>query len=87
MRIPHFYTSFYVYKYATGLSCAIYIAYEILKGNQEVKENYIKFLKSGSNGYPLDILKLVGIDLTTGEVVADALKVFKDKLYELKKLI
>ena len=48
---------------------------------------YIKFLKSGSNGYPLDILKLVGIDLTTGEVVADALKVFKDKLYELKKLI
>ena len=87
MRIPHFYTSFYVYKYATGLSCAIYIAYEILKGNQEVKENYIKFLKSGSNGYPLDILKLVGIDLTTGEVVADALKVFKDKLCELKKLI
>lgn len=87
MRIPHFYTSFYVYKYATGLSCAIYIAYEILNGNEEVKENYLKFLKSGGNGYPLDILKKVGVDLTTGKVVQDALKVFQEKLQELKKLI
>jgi len=87
MRIPHFYTSFYVYKYATGLSCAIYIAYEILNGNEEMKENYLRFLKSGSNGYPLDILKSVGIDLTTPLVIDKALKVFKDKLKELKELV
>ncbi len=87
MRIPHFYTSFYVYKYATGLSCAIYIAYSILNGNTIVRDNYLKFLSKGSNGYPLDILKEVGIDLTTGEVIDKALNIFKEKLEEFKNLI
>lgn len=87
MRIPHFYTSFYVYKYATGLSCAIYIAYSILNNNTELRDNYLKFLSSGGNGYPLDILKIVGIDLTTGEVIDKSLDIFKEKLIEFKNLI
>lgn len=87
MRIPHFYTSFYVYKYATGLSCAIYIAYSILNNNTKLRDNYLKFLSSGGNGYPLDILKIVGIDLTTGEVIDKSLDIFKEKLIEFKNLI
>lgn len=87
MRIPHFYNSFYVYKYATGLSCAIVIAYEILNGNEQMKNNYLKFLQSGSNGYPTDILKNIGIDIENGQVVEYALGVFSKKLNELKELI
>ncbi len=86
-RIPHFYSSFYVYKYATGLSSAISIAYEILNGNTKVKDAYLKFLQSGGSDYPLNILKSVGVDLTTKEPVAHAMKVFESKLNELKKLV
>lgn len=86
-RIPHFYSSFYVYKYATGLSSAISIAYEILNGNTEVRDAYLKFLQSGGSDYPLNILKNVGVDLTTKKPVLTAMKVFKDKLEELKKLV
>lgn len=86
-RIPHFYTSFYVYKYATGLSCAIKIANDILSNKENALENYLEFLSSGGNDYPLNILKKTGIDMTKPDTVNDALKVFKDKLEELKKLL
>ena len=86
-RIPHFYTSFYVYKYATGLSAALAIASDILSGVDGVRDNYLKFLSSGCSDYPLNILKKVGVDMTTKEPIEKALKVFKEKLEELKKLI
>lgn len=86
-RIPHFYTSFYVYKYATGLSAALAISKEILDGNKEMLDNYLEFLSSGGNGYPLDILKKCGIDMESGEPVLKAIDMFRDKLNELKKLI
>lgn len=85
-RIPHFYSSFYVYKYATGLSCAIAIAFSILEGNEEVRNQYLNFLSSGGKDYPLSILKEVGIDMTSKEPIEKALHVFKHKLQELKDL-
>ena len=86
-RIPHFYTSFYVYKYATGLSAALAIATDILNEKAGARDKYLEFLSSGSSDYPLNILKKVGVDMTTKEPIEKALKVFKDKLEELKKLV
>ena len=86
-RIPHFYTSFYVYKYATGLSCAIKIASDILSGKENALNNYLDFLSSGGSDYPLNILKKTGIDMTKPDTINDALKIFKEKVEELKNLI
>jgi len=86
-RIPHFYTPFYVYKYATGLSAALSIASRILDGDEKTKENYLEFLSSGGNNYPLEILKKVDVDMTTSKPIEEALSMFRDKLEELKELI
>ena len=86
-RIPHFYTPFYVYKYATGLSAALSIASRILDGDEKTKENYLEFLSSGGNNYPLEILKKVDVDMTTSKPVEEALSMFKEKLENLKELI
>lgn len=81
-RIPHFYTPFYVYQYATGFSAAIAIATKILSGDQEVLAGYKKFLSGGSSMHPIDLLKLCGIDMTQPQVVQDALDVFAGLLAE-----
>ena len=86
-RIPHFYTPFYVYKYATGLSSALSIASRIINGDEKTRENYLKFLSSGGNDYPLNILKKVDVDMTTPKPIEEALTMFKEKLEELKELI
>ncbi len=86
-RIPHFYTSFYVYKYATGFSSATAISSMILKEGQPAVDRYIKFLKSGSADYPLELLKIAGVDLSTPKPVQDALDVFEKILTELEALI
>lgn len=86
-RIPHFYNSFYVYKYATGLSVACAIAKRILNKEPGALENYIKFLSSGSSNYPLEILKECGIDLTDKKVIEDAIDVYETYLNEYEKLI
>ena len=86
-RIPHFYSSFYVYKYATGLSAALSIATDILAGREDIKEGYLEFLKSGGSDYPLNILKKVDVDMTTTKPIEKALNMFKEKLNELKQLI
>ncbi len=86
-RIPHFYTPFYVYKYATGLSSALSIASRILKGSEDTKDKYLEFLSSGGSDYPLNILKRVGVDMTKPTPIEEALSMFKEKLEELKKLI
>ena len=85
-RIPHFYYNFYVYKYATGLSAASRIADDILSGKENAKENYIKFLSSGSTLSPLESLKLAGVDLSKKEVIESALKIFDDTIEEFKKI-
>ena len=85
-RIPHFYTPFYVYKYATGLSSALSIASRILKGDKKTRDNYLEFLSSGGSDYPLNILKKVGVDMTNSKPIEEALSMFEEKLEELKKL-
>ena len=85
-RIPHFYTPFYVYKYATGFSCAIKIANDILNNKEGALENYLNFLKSGGSDYPLNILAKCGIDMNKTTVIDDAVKMFKDRLIMAKKL-
>jgi len=86
-RIPHFYTSFYVYKYATGLSAALIIATNILNNKEGALVNYMKFLSSGGSDYPLEILKKCGIDMTDKKVLENAFTLFEEKLNELKELI
>lgn len=86
-RIPHFYTSFYVYKYATGFSAAASISQQILKEGQPAVDRYIKFLSSGGSDCPLELLKKAGVDLSTPKPVQDAMNVFGSILDELENLI
>ena len=81
-RIPHFYSAFYVYKYATGIISAITIADKILNKEDGAVENYLKFLSSGSSKTPVELLKIAGVDLETKEPYDKAMKVFKDTLEE-----
>ena len=83
--IPHFFTPFYVYQYATGFSSAVAIASHIVETGDA--EGYLKFLTTGGSDYPLNELKLAGVDLTSPQPVKDALKVFADSVDELKALL
>lgn len=85
-RIPHFYTPFYVYKYATGLSIALTFADEILSQEKGAVDNYMKFLSSGGSKYPLKTLEECGIDLKSGKPIERALEIFNKKLEEAKRL-
>ena len=86
LRIPHFYTPFYVYKYATGLSIASYIVKNILKKTPNFKEKYIEFLKSGGRDYPLEVLKIIDVDLTKEDVFKEAFGMFEETLENFIKL-
>lgn len=86
-RIPHFYSSFYVYKYATGISAAVSLSQQILKEGKPAVDRYTEFLKSGGSDYPLELLKKAGVDLTGPEPVEDAMKMFASILDELEKLV
>lgn len=79
LRIPHFYSAFYVYKYATGISAAISLARGVLQGDIKARDNYRRFLTLGGSLYPLDELKIAGVDMTTPEPVNSAIRHF-DKL-------
>lgn len=79
-RIPHFYTPFYVYQYATGFAAAIAISQKIWNGEKDAVENYKKFLSGGSSMTPIELLKLCGVDMTSPEPVQDALDMFAEYL-------
>ena len=64
-RIPHFYTEFYVYQYATGFSCAIALSKRILEMGEAGVADYMKFLKGGCSKDPIELLKMAGVDLHT----------------------
>lgn len=85
-RIPHFYSSYYVYKYATGLTAAVTIADNILKRGEEHYEKYKQFLSAGGSMPPLDILRLAEVDLETDAPYKRAMKEFSDTLSELEKM-
>ena len=86
-RIPHFYNAFYVYKYATGFSCAVKIASDILAGKPGAVDNYISFLSSGGSDHPLNLLKIAGVDLAGGEPVDVCMKEFSRALDEFESAL
>ena len=86
-RIPHFYNSFYVYKYATGFSAAVAIVKMILEEGAPAVERYMEFLSGGGSDYPLELLKKVGVDLTSTKPVDDALEEFGATVERLEALI
>lgn len=87
MRIPHFYTPFYVYKYATGFSAAIAIAKAILTEGEPVVTKYKEFLRSGGTDFPIELLKIAGVDLSTTKPVEDALQYFDELVSEFETLM
>jgi len=86
-RIPHFYSSFYVYKYATGFSAATSFAKQILVEGEPAVERYTGFLKSGGSDYPLEILKRAGVDMSTPEPIRQAMSVFEQLINDMEQLV
>lgn len=87
LRIPHFYNSFYVYKYATGLSAAIALSEMVVNGGKKERDRYLSFLQSGGSKFPLDLLKDAGVDLTTPAPVDAAMARFGTLVDELETLV
>ncbi|WKC89776.1 oligoendopeptidase F [Borreliella finlandensis] len=86
LRIPHFYSPFYVYQYATGIAAALSIYKGIKENKKDAVENYIKFLKTGGSKYPLDSLNITGVDLTKKATIENTINIFKCRLEEIKKI-
>ncbi|EGT4659472.1 oligoendopeptidase F [Clostridioides difficile] len=84
-RIPHFYSNFYVYKYATGFSAASALSQQIISEGSTAVDRYINFLKSGGSEYPLEQLKSAGVDMTKKESIEEALNVFAELVNKLEK--
>lgn len=85
LRIPHFYNAFYVYKYATGISASLALAKRVTEGGEKEREDYFKFLKSGGSRYPIESLKVAGVDMESTEPVQAALDTFKSIVDRLEK--
>lgn len=86
-RIPHFYRSFYVYQYATGYSAATAISKKILEEGSTARDAYIDFLKTGESDYPVELLKIAGVDMSQPEPIILAMETFKNLVEELEKLL
>ncbi len=86
-RIPHFYTPFYVYQYATGISAAVALSDRILKEGEPAVQDYFKFLTGGGSRDPIDLLKLAGVDMSSPEPVRAAVRLFDEMLAELESLL
>ena len=87
LRIPHFYTAFYVYKYATGLSASIALSERVLHGGKDERDAYLGFLKSGGSRFPIESLKLAGVDMSTPEPVQAACRRFAEDVEKLAVLM
>ena len=85
-KIPHFYYNFYVYQYATGLAAASYIAENIMNGDKEALNNYLKFLTLGGSMDPIDELKVAGVDMNNPKVIQSAMDTFKGLIEEFKNI-
>ncbi|MBW5445006.1 oligoendopeptidase F [Cohnella sp. CFH 77786] len=85
-RIPHFYNSFYVYKYATGFSAATSFAKQITEEGKPAVDRYLGFLRSGGNDYSINILKKAGVDMSSPEPIRQAMSVFEGLIEEMEKL-
>ncbi|MGI9061807.1 MAG: oligoendopeptidase F [Ktedonobacteraceae bacterium] len=86
-RIPHFYSSFYVYQYSTGISAASALVQRILHEGQPAVERYLSFLRSGSSDYSINLLKKAGVDMNSPEPVRQALQLFASHLSQMEELL
>ena len=86
LRIPHFYTAFYCYKYATGISAAIALSERVLSGGEKERNEYLSFLSSGGSKYPIESLRKAGVDMSTPEPVNKAAGYFGKLLDEFKSI-
>ena len=86
-RIPHFYTPFYVYQYATGFAGAIALSRKIMREGENAVRDYMKFLTGGSSLDPIELLKLAGVDLSTAAPIEEALQLFEELLDEMEEII
>ena len=86
-RIPHFYRSFYVYQYATGYSAATAISKRILTEGEKARTDYIEFLKSGSSDYPVELLKIAGVDMSSPAPIRAAMETFQSLVEELETFL
>lgn len=87
LRIPHFYNAFYVYKYSTGISASIALSKRVLRGGRAEREAYFAFLKSGGSRFPIESLKVAGVDMSKPEPVQLACDRFGGDVRTLKKLL
>ena len=87
LRIPHFYSAFYVYKYATGISAALALAKRVTNGGDKEREDYYAFLKSGGSRYPIESLKVAGVNMEETAPVQAACDTFRAIVEELEKII
>jgi len=87
LRIPHFYSAFYVYKYATGISAAVALSERVFSGKSGSVDAYLNFLRSGGSKFPLDALKTAGVDMATPAPIESALQLFERRLDELESLL
>jgi len=87
LRIPHFYNAFYVYKYATGVSASIALSERVLNGGEAEKKDYFAFLKSGGSRFPIDALKVAGVDMSSPEAIRLACARFADDVRKLKSVL
>jgi oligoendopeptidase F len=87
LRIPHFYSAFYVYKYAIGLSASISLSNRVLSGESGAVDRVIHFLRSGGSRPPLETLRLAGVDMESSEPVEIALRLFSDRVDELESIL
>jgi len=87
LRIPHFYNSFYVYKYATGISAAVALAERVLSVKPGSVDAYLDFLRAGGSKFPLETLKAAGVNMGTSAPVESTLKLFERRLGELEGLL
>jgi oligoendopeptidase F len=86
LRIPHFYRAFYVYKYATGISASLALAERVLSGGVKEREDYFAFLKSGGSRFPIESLKVAGVDMSAPAPVEEACRAFERIVQELEEL-
>ena len=87
LRIPHFYSAFYVYKYATGISAAVALSEKVLAREAGAVEKYLGFLKSGGSKFPLETLREAGVDMATAAPIESTLRLFEQRVNELEALL
>ncbi len=87
LKLPHYYRQYYVYQYSTSYAAAQALSQKIVAGDQEALQRYMRFLATGSSRYPVDILKVAGVDMTGPEAVRRTMKLFGELVDEMERLL